>query len=84
MKGHDRQFVAGQFLLEALNRSEDKRFEPYYKELSDKKTSLLVSRQRPVPDGIKQHMIPAELYKGMKSRVSISENLWTLWIACMP
>lgn len=46
LKEHDGQFAAGQFLLEALNQPEDERFEPYYEDLSDKKISLLVSRQQ--------------------------------------
>lgn len=60
LKGHNGQFAAGQFLLEALNQPEDERFEPYYEDLSDKKNSLLVSRKRPVADGIKQASLVPE------------------------
>ncbi len=61
LKEHDKQFAAGTFLLQALNQEDDERFEPYYEDLSDKKISLLVSRQRPVPDGIKQASLVPEL-----------------------
>lgn len=54
LKEHDTQFAADTFLLEVLNQSDDERFDIYREDLSDKKISLLVSRQRPVPDGIKQ------------------------------
>lgn len=61
LKEHDKQFAAGTFLLQALNQEDDERFELYYEDLSDKKISLLVSRQRPVPDGIKQASLVPEL-----------------------
>lgn len=61
LKEHDTQIAAGTFLLEALNRSDDDRFDIYREDLSDKKISLLVSRQRPVPDGIKQASLVPEL-----------------------
>ena len=57
LKEHDTQFAADTFLLEALNQSDDERFDIYREDLSDKKISLLVSRQRPVPDGIKQALL---------------------------
>lgn len=61
LKEHDTQFAAGTFLLEALNQPDDERFDIYREDLSDKKISLLVSRQRPVPDGIKQASLVSEL-----------------------
>ena len=61
LKEHDTQFAAGTFLLEALNQPDDERFDIYREDLSDKKISLLVSRQRPVPDGIKQASLVPEL-----------------------
>lgn len=61
LKEHDTQFAAGVFLLQALNNPDDERFEIYYEDLSDKKISLLVGRQRPVPDGIKQASLVPEL-----------------------
>lgn len=61
LKEHDRQFAAGEFLLEALNRSNDERFAGYYEILSDKKVSKLVNRQSPVPDGIRQASLIPEL-----------------------
>ena len=54
-KEHDGQFATRQF------QSEDGRFEPCYEDLSDMKISLLVSRQRSVPNGIKQVAFLSEL-----------------------
>ncbi len=54
LKEHDTQFAV------ALNKP-DEGFEIYYEDLSDKKISLLVGRQRPVPDGIKQASFVPEL-----------------------
>ena len=61
LKTHDKQFAAGEFLLEALNRPNDDRFAGYYEGLSDKKVSKLVNRQSPVPDGIQQASLVPEL-----------------------
>lgn len=61
LKEHDTQFAAGTFLLEVLNQSDGDRFDIYREDLSDKKIGLLVSRQRPVPDGIKQASLVPEL-----------------------
>lgn len=61
LKEHDKQFSAGEFLLEALNRPNDERFAGYYEGLSDKKVSRLVNRQSPVPDGIQQASLVPEL-----------------------
>ena len=61
LKTHDKQFAAGEFLLEALNRPNDERFAGYYEGLSDKKVSKLVNRQSPVPDGIQQASLVSEL-----------------------
>lgn len=61
LKTHDKQFAAGEFLLEALNRPNDERFAGYYEGLSDKKVSKLVNRQSPVPDGIQQASLVPEL-----------------------
>ncbi len=61
LKEHDKQFAAGEFLLEALNRSDDERFSGYYEILSDKKISKLVNRQSPVPDGTQQASLIPEL-----------------------
>lgn len=44
-KEHGTQFAAGTFILEALNQPDDERFNIYREDLSDKKISLLVSRQ---------------------------------------
>ena len=60
LKEHDTQFAAGTFLLEALNQP-DERFDTYREDISDKKISMLVSRQRPVPDAIKQASLIPEL-----------------------
>lgn len=49
LKKHDTQFAAGTFLLEALNQPDDERFDIYREDLSDKKISLLVSRQETCP-----------------------------------
>lgn len=43
------------------NQPDDERFDIYREDLSDKKINLLVSRQRPVPDGIKQASLVPEL-----------------------
>lgn len=61
LKEHDKQFAAGEFLLEALNRTNDERFTGYYEILSDKKVSKLVNRQSPVPDGIQRASLVPEL-----------------------
>lgn len=61
LKEHDTQFAAGTFLLEELNQPYDERFDIYREDLSDKKISLLVKRQRLVPDGIKQASLVSEL-----------------------
>ena len=61
LKEHDKQFSAGEFLLEALNRPNDDRFAGYYEGLSDKKVSKLVNRQSPVPDGIQRASLVPEL-----------------------
>ena len=44
-----------------MNQPDDERFDIYREDLSDKKISLLVIRQRPVPDGIKQASLVPEL-----------------------
>ena len=62
LKEHDKQFSAGEFLLEALNRPNDERFTGYYTSGIDaKKVSRLVSRQSPVPDAIQQASLVPEL-----------------------
>lgn len=64
LKEHDKQFSAGEFLLEALNRPNDERFAGYFTSGIDaKKVSRLVSRQSPVPDGIQQASLVPELAK---------------------
>lgn len=61
LKTHDTQGSAAVFLLEALNRTGDVRFDGYREDLSDKKISWIVNRQCPVPDGIRQASLVDEL-----------------------
>lgn len=61
LKEHDKQIAAGTFLLEGLNQPGDERFDIYREDFGDKKISQLVSRQRNVPDTIKQASLVPEL-----------------------
>ena len=61
LKEHDKQFSAGECMLEALNRPNDDRFAGYFEGLSNKKVSKLVNRQNPVPDGIQRASLVPEL-----------------------